>query len=82
MVMYLRESGRTIRQVDLEYMFTEMEQFMKVIGVIISKTVRGLSNGQMEVDLRASSRTVKNMDMVHIYGLMVVTTQVIGIRIS
>ena len=82
MVMYLRESGRTIRRVDLEYMFTEMEQFMKVIGVIISKTVRGLSNGQMEVDLRASSRTVKNMDMVHIYGLMGVTTQDIGIKTS
>ena len=81
-MIFLRDSGRIARLVDLEYIFTEMGLFMKVIGVIISKTVKVLSNGQIAVDTRVSSKTVKSMDMVLIYGLMGVTTQDIGMRIN
>jgi GH15 family glucan-1,4-alpha-glucosidase len=54
MEIFTKENGRMIKQMDLVFTLTKMEQDMKVIGLTIYNMVLELKLGEMEVNIRVN----------------------------
>jgi len=82
MVIHIRVNGLMIKQMDLAFTFITMEQYIKVIGLIIFKMVQVLNFGLMVVDMKGNINKEKNTVKGYIYGEMGVIIKVIGIKIK
>ena len=75
MEMCIRDSGRTVRPMDMEFTLILMEADMKVNGSKINNMVLVSSNGQMVLSTKAVTIRARNTTEVFSTGPMAPTTR-------
>ena len=68
MATHSKESGLTIKLMDLEYTFIEMGPFIKDIGNKIYRMDKESRRGRMEANSKENTKTAKSMAKEYTYG--------------
>jgi len=74
MEMSMMVTGKTIRPMDMVFIFMLTAPSMRESGETISNMVMVLSSGSMEVNTKGNTITQRNMVSDSTYGLMVTNT--------
>lgn len=82
MAMHMKDSGKTIRPMDLECICIEEERSTKVFGRRICRKDREFRSGMMAADIKANTKMGRSMGRAHTFGLMVVIMWVLGVKIT
>merc|ERR1712166_564093 len=77
MVIYILETGRMIKLMELENIFTQKELLIKEVGMKISKKDKVVKNGLTVRFMKVPTYVGKNMEMESSNGQMVEFTKVI-----
>lgn len=75
-----KESGLTIKPVDLECTFIETGPFIKDIGNKIYRMDKVFRPGQMEANTKENTNTAKSMAKAYTYGQTAAITQAHGTK--
>jgi hypothetical protein len=75
-----KESGLTIKLMDLECTFIEMGPFIKDIGNKIYRMDKVFRHGQMEANTKESTKTAKSMAKEYTYGQTAAIIQAHGTK--
>ena len=68
MATYIKETGRMIRQSDMEPIFIQVEPYMRDFGKMIFKMEKVLKNGLIIHDMKEIMLRVRNMALESIVG--------------
>ncbi len=75
MEIAIKENGKKIKQMAMEFIIMEMELNMKELGMMTNKMEKGLKFGQMALNIKVSLVKDLNVVMENLLGLMEIHTK-------